>query len=256
MNIVYLCSRDWSYEILRLVSLHGRSMLKIPLVVEHKALKYSCADFGVADRVLSIDTYKALAQVTESIRELAPDVILSFGWSGYIPKTLRDICPCLVLHPSRLPKFRGGSPIQHQLLEGVNTGAVTILRAVDEIDAGPILFQAELDLTGSLRDIKGRIANLGFAGLISIALESQRFGQFAGRAQDASVATFYKRRAPSESEIFPDDFRKRHAKYFADLVRGLQDEYPRAFVRCAEDSLLYLEATSYANQEATNGPSR
>ena len=44
----------------------------------------------------------------------------------------------LVVHESDLPKGRGWSPMSWQILEGAHRIPVTLLEAVDEVDAGPI----------------------------------------------------------------------------------------------------------------------
>ena len=52
-----------------------------------------------------------------------------------------------MLHPSDLPKFRGGSPIQNQIINGVKKTKISIFRINSEIDAGDIVAKAPLDLT-------------------------------------------------------------------------------------------------------------
>ena len=49
---------------------------------------------------------------------------------------------------SKLPKYRGGSPIQNQLIDGVRESAVTILYAEDKLDTGNILYQSKISLDG------------------------------------------------------------------------------------------------------------
>ena len=46
-----------------------------------------------------------------------------------------------MLHPSPLPKFRGGSPIQNQIIRGEKISAVTIFKINKIIDGGDIYFQ-------------------------------------------------------------------------------------------------------------------
>ena len=46
-----------------------------------------------------------------------------------------------MLHPSPLPKFRGGSPIQNQIIRGKKISAVTIFKINKIIDGGDIYFQ-------------------------------------------------------------------------------------------------------------------
>ena len=71
--------------------------------------------------------------------------LFAVGWSEIIPLTEQQLSrPMFVLHPSPLPKYRGGSPIQHQLLAGEKVSAVTIFRlyeAYKDVDSGPICWQ-------------------------------------------------------------------------------------------------------------------
>ena len=71
---------------------------------------------------------------------------------------------------------------------------------------------------------------------------SGRFGQVF--KQNQKKATTYKRRTPPMSEIFISDFKKYNAKYFYNLVRGLQKPYPESFIKCKDNSILYLQKVS------------
>ena len=62
------------------------------------------------------------------IDEFNPDIILWYGWSWIVPDRILDKYTSLCLHPSPLPKYRGGSPIQNQIIDGVKTSAVTIFK--------------------------------------------------------------------------------------------------------------------------------
>lgn len=48
-----------------------------------------------------------------------------------------------IIHDSLLPRLRGFSPLVNALLQGDATIGATLFRAVEEIDAGPILLQRE-----------------------------------------------------------------------------------------------------------------
>lgn len=43
------------------------------------------------------------------------------------------------IHPSLLPKYRGSSPLQQQILDGVIETGVTIIKMDDKMDHGPII---------------------------------------------------------------------------------------------------------------------
>ena len=48
-----------------------------------------------------------------------------------------------MLHPSPLPKYRGGSPIQNQIINGESKSAVTLFKINNKIDQGDIIYQKE-----------------------------------------------------------------------------------------------------------------
>ena len=145
---------------------------------------------------------------------------------------------CICLHPSPLPKYRGGSPIQHQIINGESLSAVTFFEMTDKLDAGNILYKEYFSLKGDLKDIFLRISNLGISGILRIL-----HSNIIKETQDESKATFYKRRKPKESEIFIDDFIKYTAKELHNKIRSLQDPYPNAYIQCKDGSKLYITKT-------------
>ena len=56
-------------------------------------------------------------------------------------------------HPSPLPKFRGGSPIQNQIINGKSDSAVSIFKISEKLDEGDIIYQKYLSLEGELSKI-------------------------------------------------------------------------------------------------------
>jgi methionyl-tRNA formyltransferase len=49
----------------------------------------------------------------------APDAIIAIGWSWLFPKAVVEGAWVVGVHPSDLPDFAGGSPIQNQILAGI-----------------------------------------------------------------------------------------------------------------------------------------
>jgi hypothetical protein len=50
---------------------------------------------------------------------LVPDYIICIGWSWIIPDSITKHYKVVGIHPSDLPHYSGGSPLQHQISEGV-----------------------------------------------------------------------------------------------------------------------------------------
>lgn len=236
INIVSLISRDWSFQITnKLVSKFKN--INFHLFVKKNVIKISKNN----KKICIID--KLSKKYIKQIKLISPDLILTYGWSDYLLKEIRYIAPCLILHPSKLPKYRGGSPIQNQLINGVNDSAVTILYAHDKLDAGNILYQKNITLDGYLNEILDRIILKGYEGSIKI-INSYKNNTLKSKIQNNKQATFYFRRKPSQSHINLNDFKNYEAKYFYNIVRGLQEPYPAAYITCKNNTKLYLNKVS------------
>lgn len=168
-----------------------------------------------------------------------PDVALFYGWSWIIPEEIWKNYLCLIYHISPLPKYRGGSPIQHQILKGETKSAGTLFRAVKEIDAGPIYSQTPISLEGPMEDIFGRIVKTGLSDTKRVLTEIAK-GKAKPTEQNDKQKTVYKRRKPAESEMTPQDFKTKTAEELYNFIRALGDPYPNAFIVCKDGKKLYF----------------
>ena len=173
-----------------------------------------------------------------TIKNLKPRMIFFIGWSWIVKQDIIDNYPCICLHPSPLPKYRGGSPIQHQIINGEKESAVTLFEMDGGIDTGDILYQKSFSLDGDLKDIFDRIVEIGFNGVCNI-LE----GEIRTIKQNNKNATFYKRRTEDMSEIKLDDLKNNTAMEIHNKVRSLQSPYPNAFIKCKDGSKLLIQKT-------------
>lgn len=204
MNVVFHGYRSWALRIAR-------------NLIEHKNNKW---------RIVEQD-------------DSAESVHLYYGWSWMLPKEEYEKHLCLILHTSPLPKYRGGSPLQNQIIAGEKMSAATILKVAERVDSGEIYAQSPFSLDGSVQDIFDRLTEVGTRDTIKV------LDQIADRTiqplvQDESQATTYKRRKPEESEI-PHAFNQMYtAKEMYDFIRALADPYPNAYVICRDGQKLYF----------------
>jgi len=79
------------------------------------------------------------------------DLAILASYGAFIPDEIIDLFPegIINIHPSLLPKYKGPSPVQYQLLNGETTVGVTIIKLDDQIDHGPILAQRPYILQGN-----------------------------------------------------------------------------------------------------------
>jgi methionyl-tRNA formyltransferase len=165
------------------------------------------------------------------------DTIFFIGWSWIVDEKLLESSRCICMHPSALPKYRGGSPIQNQIIDGVTDSAVTFFIMDNELDHGRILWQEEMKLVGSLTYIFAKMSILGRLG-IEFILDNP---EHQGYEQDHSQATICRRRKPKDSEIKSQDFSCMTAKQLYNKIRCLQDPYPNPYIECADGTKLFIK---------------
>ena len=207
----------------------------------------------VSYRKWALDIYDNLASTTdhiyliirtkkqynkEIIRDFKPDIILYYGWSWFVDNDIISNYKCIMLHPSPLPKYRGGSPIQNQIINGEKKSAVSLFFMNDKMDEGNIIAQEEISLEGSLDDIFKRITNTGFRLTKDKILNVKNIISIP---QDNQFATYCKRRTPQESEITFEEITSQPATYLYNKIRMLADPYPNAFIRTIDGKRLVIK---------------
>jgi methionyl-tRNA formyltransferase len=73
------------------------------------------------------------------IVDLKPDIIIVAAYGQILPQEVLNIAPCINLHASLLPKYRGASPIQQSLLNDDKFSGVTAMNMDIGLDSGDIL---------------------------------------------------------------------------------------------------------------------
>jgi methionyl-tRNA formyltransferase len=173
----------------------------------------------------------------EFLDSLKPDMIFFYGWSWIIEEDIINKYDCMCLHPSKLPKYRGGTPIQNQIIGGEKESAVTIFKMSKGIDDGPIYYQEDFNLDGYLENIFKKIETIGTIGTKKLLKDVEK-GNVVLTEQNHIDATFCKRLKPSNSEIKGEDFTNFDAEYFYNKVRSLQKPYPECYIKCKTGKII------------------
>jgi methionyl-tRNA formyltransferase len=172
----------------------------------------------------------------ETIRKYNPDYVLFYGWSWIIDKKLLEDYTCIMLHPSPLPKYRGGSPIQNQIINGEKDSAVSLFIMDQGIDTGDLIAQEHLSLEGQLFDILDRITQIGTRLTLSFLKNG-----FTRLKQVEAQATFFPRRKVSENEITIEELLNKNGEYLYNKIRMLQDPYPNSYIKTIDGKKLKLK---------------
>jgi len=133
------------------------------------------------------------AEFLDSLKSSKPDLLVVAAYGRILPATVLEAASLMPInmHASLLPRHRGAAPIQGALLAGDTVAGVTIMRMVEQMDAGPILLQREIPMApdetqASLQD---KLAELGAQALLE-ALRMLALGTLHETAQDESQATY------------------------------------------------------------------
>lgn len=136
----------------------------------------------------------------EELKDLEIEKIVVVAYGLFIPENIFENWPCVNLHPSLLPKYRGPSPLQSALLNGDKLTGITTMLISKEMDAGDILLQKTISITENMdiNELHDLCANEG-ALLISETLK-QDLNQLR-KKQDDSAAVICKKISDEDSHL-------------------------------------------------------
>ena len=163
------------------------------------------------------------------VKKLNPEFIFFPDWSWIIPEKITSNYKCVCFHESNLPKFRGGSPLQNQIIRGITKTKTTAFFMSEGIDEGDIILQRNLSLSGSINEIFLRMIENDFKIIEKIILGNYKLTKQKGRR------SIFKRRNPEDSEL---DSSPHSLEYFYNFIRMLDDPYPNAFIKLGDKKII------------------
>lgn len=155
-------------------------------------------------------------------------LIISAGCPYIFPKELINAAKKNVinLHAGPLPKYRGGSPLNWQIINGENYIGVSIIRMTKGLDRGPIYEKAKFKLKNeyNINDVHKK-ANKIFHKLtektINKILKNKK-----PTPQSPKKVKIYKQRSDDDGLI---EWKKLKADQVYNFVRALSKPYPGAY---------------------------
>ncbi len=104
---------------------------------------------------LSIPQYKFKSLLKEKAAECLiaydADIFVVFSYGHIIPREVFSLprLGSINLHPSLLPAYRGASPVQSAIIDGVEQSGISVQTISEALDAGDIILQEALNLAGN-----------------------------------------------------------------------------------------------------------
>ena len=143
---------------------------------------------------IPVFTFDRLSRHLDEVRQIDYDIALVASYGQILSDEFLAINPCINVHPSLLPKYRGATPIQSALINGDKETGVTIMKVAREVDAGDIILQEKFDLNEDIRfeELERSLSLLG--GKLAVeAIDLYQSGKVTFTPQDHSKAVLVRK---------------------------------------------------------------
>jgi len=174
----------------------GRKKVMTPPVVKTLALKNS------------IDVYQPNKlrddEVVEELLKIECDYIVVAAYGQILPKSILNHAPCINLHASILPQYRGASPIQQSLLNGDTKTGVTAMLMDVGLDTGDILKidEIEIDKNMVVGELFDKLTDVASSLTIDVL---KNFTDFKPMQQDNKQSTHCAKISKKDGLVVFDD---------------------------------------------------
>ena len=184
----------------------GRKRIVTPPKVKEVALREGITLFQ-PDRLKD-------EEVIEELLAIEVDFIVVAAYGQILPKAILEHAPCINLHASILPRYRGASPIQEALLNGDTTTGITAMLMDEGLDTGDILKITEVDIKATMmaQELFTLLSDVAATLIVDVLKDFERL---TPQPQDEALATYCKKITKADGEITLSDARSVYNRYRA-----------------------------------------
>ncbi len=139
-------------------------------------------------------------EVVSELLRIECDYIVVAAYGQILPRAILDHAPCINLHASILPKYRGASPIQQVLLNDDKQTGVTAMLMEEGLDTGDILKIESMNVPKSMM-VETLFEELTLVATNLTVDVLQNFETFQPEKQDENQATHCKKITKKDGEV-------------------------------------------------------
>ncbi|MCI9593096.1 MAG: methionyl-tRNA formyltransferase [Lachnospiraceae bacterium] len=165
----------------------------------------------------------------QKLKEWNPELIIVSGWYHLIGKKILGIPKMGVigLHPSLLPKYRGGAPLVWQMINAEKYAGITLFYMDSGVDSGDIIGQESVeieygDTIGSLYD---KVGKKGIELLEKYIPQIKKCCAPRVKQKELRTEDIWMQRTPEDGHINWDCT----SRQLYDFIRAQTNPYPGAF---------------------------
>lgn len=150
--------------------------------VKESALKHDCPLFQP----------HRIKDFIDELKQLNPDAIITCAYGQFLPQSILDF-NVINVHASLLPKYRGGAPMQHAIINNEQETGISLMKSILKMDAGPVYSQSKvkIDLEDTLSSLECKLIESA-KDLLSNDLMAILDQKLEAQPQDDSQVTFAK----------------------------------------------------------------
>jgi methionyl-tRNA formyltransferase len=177
-------------------------------------IKQYCLDENLNLPIFQPIKLRGNEEAKKQIEDLKPDFIIVAAYGQILPKEILDIAPCINLHASLLPKYRGASPIQESLLNDDYFTGVTSMLMEEGLDSGDILGLQYLKITSTM-EVSEAFEKLSIIAATLTITTLDNFENIKPIKQNEAEVSFCKKIKKEDGLVNFLDAKKLYLKYKA-----------------------------------------
>lgn len=152
--------------------------------------------------------------VVQELLQIECDLIIVAAYGQILPKAILEYVPCINLHASILPQYRGASPIQQSLLNNDKQSGVTAMWMDEGLDTGAIIKISALEIAPDemVESLYKRLTTIACALTLDVI---RTWDRRSAKSQEDAKATHCKKISKTDGLIAFDDAAEIHNRYRA-----------------------------------------
>lgn len=199
LNVVFMGTPKFSVPILQALidncNVVGVVTQPDKEVGRHKDIEFSEVKKKALEYNIPVVQPVKIRKEFDCVLEMNPDIIVTCAYGQIIPKEILDYpkYKCINVHASLLPKYRGGAPIHHAIMNGDEETGITIMYMAEGMDDGDIIKEEKVKIeeNDNTETLENKLSKLGSDILIR-TLPSILDNTNERIKQDESQVTFAK----------------------------------------------------------------
>ncbi len=210
-KIVFMGTPEFSVPTLKLLLKSEHRILVVysqPPTKAHRGQKISSSSVEnfAKKKALNVRTPLTLDSDEEYdfMKNLKPDIVVVIAYGKIIPKRFLNLAKhgFINVHASLLPKWRGAAPIQRSIMNLDSETGISIMKVVEELDAGPVMYQAKIAINENTdtQTLTQVLSQLGAKALLD-SISKIENGKAKFKEQNHNQATYAKKISKAEGKI-------------------------------------------------------